>query len=208
MGTKTVTIKTIAKEINVTPSTVSKALRDSSDISAETTRKIKQLAKDLGYKPNLMARNLVSRKSNIIGVIVPDVTTSFFGNTLRGINIRARGHKYETIILVNDEDHMEERKNIEFLSNLRVEGMIIDSVPGDHNTDLLKDLSDRGMPIVFVDRRCEQINADSVTTNDVKVGYSITRHFLKKEKRNIVFVGSVDTLSVANDRFKGYKKVL
>lgn len=208
MSTKTVTIKTLAAEFNVTPSTVSKALRDSSDISEETKRKIKILAKERGYKPNLMARNLVSRKSNIIGVIVPDISTSFFGNYLRGINLRARDYNYETIILVNEEDHQEERKNIEFLTNLRVEGIIIDAVPGDHNTDLLKDLSDGGMPIVFVDRKCEQVKADSVTTNDVKVGYSITRHFLSKEKRNIVFVGSVATLSVASDRFKGYKKAL
>ena len=158
MGKKSVTIKTLAVECNVTPSTVSKALRDSSDISEETKRKVKKLARELGYKPNLMARNLVSKRSNIVGVIVPDVTTSFFGNTLRGINTRARNYQFETIILVNEENHKDERKNIEFLSNLRVEGMIIDSVPGDHNLDLLQDLSESGMPIVFIDRKCEAVN--------------------------------------------------
>lgn len=208
MVAKAVTIKTLAKEFNVSPATVSKALRDSYDISEETKRKIKKLAKDRGYKPNLMARNLVSRKSNIVGIIVPNISTSFFGFTLRGINIRSRKYSYETIILVNDEDYKEERKNIEFLSNLQVEGIIIDSVPGDHNIDLLKDLSEKGMPIVFIDRKCDQVNAESVTTNDVKAGYRITRHFLKNKKKNIIFVGSVNTLSVADDRFKGYKKAL
>ncbi len=203
-----VTIKTIAKAANVTPSTVSKALRDRSDISDKRKTEIKELAKKLGYKPNLMARNLVSSISNIIGVIVPDVTTSFFGNILRGINTSARNHQFETIILVNDENFEQERRNIEFLTNLRVEGMIIDLVPGDRNIDLLKELSERGMPIIFVDRKCDQVKADLVSTNDVKVGYSITRHFLSEGKRNIVFIGSVETLSVANDRFKGYKKAL
>ncbi|MCB0748143.1 MAG: LacI family DNA-binding transcriptional regulator, partial [Ignavibacteriae bacterium] len=177
-----VTIKTIAKKINVSPATVSKALRDSHDISDQTKLKIKNLAKKLGYKPNLMARNLVSKKSNIIGVIVPDISTSFFGLTVRGINYAARKHNYEVIILVNDEDHKVERKNIEFISNLQVDGILIDSVPGNHNLDLLEELSENGMPIVFVDRKCKKINADSVTTDDIKAGYTITKYFLKNNK--------------------------
>ncbi len=208
MQSKTVTIKTIARKFGVSPATVSKALHDRPDISKETKKKIKDLAKELGYRPNLMARNLVKKRSNIIGIIVPDISTSFFGFTVRGINKKARALSFETIILVNNEDYKVERKNLEFLYNLQVDGIIIDSVPGNHNIDLLQDITDKGLPIVFIDRKCDEILADSVTTNDVKAGYSITKYFIERGKRKIAFVGAIEKLSVAYNRFLGYKKAL
>ncbi len=208
MTPKPVTIKTLASQIGVTPATVSKALRDASDISEKTKTKIKKLAKELGYKPNLMARNLVSKKSNIIGIVVPDISTSFFGFAVRGINLNAREYSLETIVLVNNEDYKIERKNLEFLYNLQVDGIIMDAVPGNKNIDLLSELTAKGIPIVFIDRKCKKIKADSVTTNDVKAGYVMTKYFLSRKKKNIAFIGPTDKLSVAYDRLTGYKKAL
>ena len=205
---KTVTIKTIAKEFGVTPATVSKALRDSSDIAEATKVKIKELANDMGYQPNYLARSLVNKSSNIIGIIMPDISTSFFGFTIRGINEAARVKDFETIILVNDENYDVERKNLEFLSKMQVDGIIIDSVPGEHNVDLIKNLSKRGIPFVFVDRKCELINSDSVTTDDLKASYSITNYFIENNRKKIAFVGAIDYLTVAKDRMMGYKKAL
>ena len=206
--TKRVTIKTLAQILNVTAATVSKALRDSSDISQATKDKVKKLADELGYQPNYFARSLVSKQSNIIGIIVPDISTSFFGFTVRGINEAAREHSYETIILVNDENYVEERKNLEFLSKLQVDGIIIDSVPGEHNQDLITNLHDRGMPFVFIDRKCENPNISSVTTDDITVGNRITNYFIKSGRRKIAFVGSVNELTVAKERLQGYKNAL
>jgi len=162
----------------------------------------------LGYRPNLIARNLVKKRSNIIGIIVPDISTSFFGFTVRGINKKARELAFETIILVNDEDYKVERKNLEFLYNLQVDGIIIDAVPGNHNNDLLKDISHKGLPILFIDRKCDNVLADSVTTNDKKAGYSITKYFIERKKKRIAFTGAIKELSVAYNRFLGYKKAL
>jgi LacI family transcriptional regulator len=205
---KAVTIKTIAKEYGVTPATVSKALRDSSDIATETKRKIKEVADRLGYQPNFLARSLVSKRSNIIGIIMPNITTSFFGYTMRGISDAARKNNYETIILVNDENHNEERKNLEFLSKLQVDGIVIDAVPGCNNNDLVSNLVKKGTSIVFVDRKPEKFKTDSVTTNDIGVGYSITDNFITNGRKNIAFIGAINELSVAKERMLGYKKAL
>ncbi len=208
MDKKLVTIKTLAEKLSVTPSTISKALRDGDDISEKMKVKVKKLANELGYKPNFAARSLVSGKSNMIAVLIPDVATSFFGYILRGINFDARKYGYETVILVSDEDHEEERRQLEFISTLQIDGLIIDTVPGNHNIALLKNISEKGIPIVFIDRKCDQMNADSVTTNDIEAGYSMTRYMISKKRRNIAFIGSVEELPVANDRYKGYSKAL
>lgn len=208
MTAKKVTIKTIARDLGVTPSTVSKALRDGSDISIKTRERVKKFAEELGYQPNYLARSLVGKKSKIIGIIVPDISTSFFGFTVRGINENARNHSYETIILVNDENYVEERKNLEFLSKLQVDGIIIDTVPGEHNIDLIRKLNNRGIPFVFIDRKCESIDADSVTTDDIKAGYSLTNYCIKDKRKNIAFIGAFHKLSVADERMQGYKKAL
>lgn len=208
MTKKSVTIKTLAEKLSVTPATISKALRNADDISEKMKLRVRKLANELGYIPNLMARNLVSGKSCMIAVLVPNLSTSFFGYTLRGINSKARKLGYETMIFVHEEDYKEERKQLEFLSGLQIGGLILDSVPGNHNLDLIKNISEKRIPVVFIDRRCDQINADSVITNDKKAGYSITQYMINNGRKNIAFIGSVAELAVANDRYIGYKNAL
>lgn len=208
MKNKTVTLKTLAQQIGLTPATISKALRDGADISKATKEKVKTLADELGYQPNFMARTLVNKRSNIIGVIVPVLSESFFGFMVHAINEVARKNGYETIILMNNEDHEVEKKNLDFLSMLQVDGICIDSVPGNNNLQLKKKLIDRGVPFVSMDRHCEGIETDTVSTNDIKAAYSMVKHFINNGKKRIAFVGAIESLSVAEDRYKGYKKAL
>lgn len=122
MDKKLVTIKTLAEKLSVTPSTISKALRDGDDISEKMKEKVNKLANELGYRSNLAARSLVSGKSNMIAVLVPDVASSFFGYILRGINLDARKYGYETVILVSDEDHEEEKDNLNLSQHSKLMG--------------------------------------------------------------------------------------
>jgi len=208
MKNKTVTLKILAQQIGLTPATISKALRDSSDISKATITKVKALADELGYQPNFMARTLVNKRSNIIGVIVPVLSESFFGFMVHAINETARKNGYETIILMNNEDHEIEKKNLEFLSMLQVDGICIDSVPGSRNLRLKKKMIERGVPFVSMDRKCDGIETDTVSTDDIKASYSMVKHFINNAKKNIAFVGAIESLSVARERYKGYKKAL
>ncbi|HPG39660.1 MAG TPA: LacI family DNA-binding transcriptional regulator [bacterium] len=205
---KKVTLKHIAKIMGMTPATISKALRNSNDISKETQAKVKELAEQLGYRPNLMARSLVSSKSYLLGVIVPNLRISFFSEVTRGIYEQARRRGYEAIIMVNDENFENERRNLEFLTSLAVEGILINAVPGTQNYEFMKSISDRGIPFVSYDRSLDDLNFHSVTIDDENSAYRVIENLVGKGRRNILFLGPTDTLSVARGRYRGYRKAL
>jgi len=205
---KKVTLKHIAKLMSMTPATISKALRDSDDISLITRKKVKALAEELGYRPNLMARSLVSKRSFMLGVIVPNLRISFFSEVTRGIYEEARRQGYEAIIVVNDENFENERRNLEFLSALAVDGILINAVPGVKNNDILKRISERGIPFVSYDRFVDNFDFHSVTIDDEGAAFKVIEHLVKDGRKNIVFLGPTDTLSVAKGRYRGYRKAL
>jgi LacI family transcriptional regulator len=150
---KKITIKDIAKEIGVDPSTVSKALRKQSDISVEMQKKIKKIADKLGYRPNLLAKSLINKRSNILGVIVPDLRISFFSEATRGIYEEATKNGYETILLVHDENVENEKRKLEFLSDINVDGILLNAVDETTNLDLYKKLHSEGIKIICWDRK-------------------------------------------------------
>ena len=135
---KKATLKDIAKLLNVTTATVSKALKDSPDISRKMKDKVQDIAQQVGYRPNILARSLVQGHNIFIGVIIPDLKISFFSELTRGIYEQARIKGYLPIILVNDEDKEIEKENIEFLSSFPLRGLLIDPAPGTDNVSLLE----------------------------------------------------------------------
>ncbi|MBN2413203.1 LacI family DNA-binding transcriptional regulator [candidate division KSB1 bacterium] len=205
---KKVTLKHIAKLMGMTPATISKALRDSDDISETTRKKVKALAEELGYRPNLMARSLVSQRSFMLGVIVPNLRISFFSEVTRGIYEEARRQGYEAIIVVNDESFDNERRNLEFLSALAVDGILINAVPGIKNHNILTRIAERGVPFVSYDRFVDNFNFHSVTIDDEGAAFKVIEHLVQDGRRNILFLGPTDTLSVAKGRYRGYRKAL
>ena len=136
---KKLTLKDVAQSLSLTPATVSKALRDSSDISLETRERVKKACKELGYRPNLLARSLISNRSKLLGVLVPDLRISFFSEAVRGMYEEAEKKGYECIFLAHDENTDKERKKIEFLSDLGVDGILLNSAGGKKNYDLYGD---------------------------------------------------------------------
>jgi len=205
---KKITIKDIAKKVGVNPSTVSKALRKRSDISVEMQEKIKNIAKEMGYRPNILAKSLINKQSNIIGVIIPDLRISFFSEAARGIYEEAEKNGYESIILVHDEIAKNERKKLEFLSDIYVDGILLNSADQYANIDLYNKLKAEGVKIVCWDRKIKNSNFNSVTIDDKKAGFELTQKIIDAGRKRIMFFGPTTGIPVAQDRFEGYLMAL
>jgi DNA-binding LacI/PurR family transcriptional regulator len=208
MRNKKVTLKRIADRLGMTPATISKALRDSSDISLKTKETVKRVADEMGYHPNIMARSLVRRQSYMLGVIVPDLRISFFSEAVRGIYERCRMRGYEAIIMANDDDIETEKRNLQFLSSLPVDGILINAAPGTENNGLLKSIHDQGIPFVAYDRLIDEFDTSSVTIDDEGMAFKVVEYFVQNGRHSIVFLGPIDQPSVARDRYKGYLRGL
>jgi len=205
---KKITIKDIAKELGVDPSTVSKALRKRSDISEEMQKKVKNVAVKLGYRPNILAKSLINKRSNILGVIIPDLRISFFSEATRGIYEEAAKHGYETILLVHDENAINEKSKLEFLSDIHVDGILLNAVDETTNLELYKDLQAEGIKIVCWDRKIKNSNFNSVTIDDKKASFELTCRLIQEGRKKIMFVGPNTGIPVAKDRFEGYLEAL
>jgi LacI family transcriptional regulator len=203
-----VTLRDIANHMGMTPATISKALRDGNDISEETRKKVKKVAEEMGYRPNILARSLVQRRTNMLGVIVPNLRISFFSEVVRGMYERARERGYETIIMANDEMPDNEERNLEFLSALGVDGILIDAVPGEQNNPVFERMVKRGIPLVVYDRFIDGMEFDSVTIDDEKASQDVVEFMVRDGRKQILFLGPTEKLSVARGRFRGYQKGL
>ncbi|MBN1481387.1 LacI family transcriptional regulator [candidate division KSB1 bacterium] len=203
-----VTLRDIANIMGMTPATISKALRDGNDISEETRQKVKKVAEEMGYRPNILARSLVQRRSFMLGVVVPNLRISFFSEVTRGMYERARERDYEAIIVVNDEISENEERNLEFLSALGVDGILIDAVPGENNNPVFERLIKRRIPIVAYDRYIDGMEFDSVTIDDEKACFDVVEYLVQQNRKNILFLGPTEKLFVARGRYRGYLKGL
>lgn len=205
---KKITLKDVANILSLAPATISKALRDSNDISLETREKVKKKCQELGYRPNLLARSLISNKSKILGVLVPDLRISFFSEAVRGMYEEASIKGYECLLLVHDEDEEKEKQKLEFLSDIGVDGILLNASGGKNNYPLYQSLENEGIKIVCWDRKLEELNYNSVTIDDVKASYELTSKIISEGRKNILFLGPNTGIPVARDRFEGYKKAL
>jgi DNA-binding LacI/PurR family transcriptional regulator len=205
---KKATLKDIAAVLNVTTATVSKALKDSPDISRKMKEKVQRIAQQVGYRPNILARSLVQGYNIFIGVVIPDLKISFFSELTRGIYEQARVKGYLPIILVNDDDQETERENIEFLSSFPLRGLLIDPAPGGKNISLLEKIQNQGVSVVTIDRILEKTGFDGICIDDKKAAYEMVSYLIKQGRRKILYVGPHCGISVAKDRYKGYLKAL
>jgi LacI family transcriptional regulator len=205
---KKLTLKDIAKIISVTPATVSKALRDSDDISAEMKEKVKKITKEMGYRPNILARSLINNRSRILGVLIPDLRISFFSEAVRGMYEEASRKGYETILMIHDESKEKEKQKLEFLSDINVDGILLNAIGGKSNYPLYNDLAEEGIKFVCWDRKLEDLPFKSVTIDDKKAAYDLTTKIIEDGRTNILFLGPNTGIQVAKDRFEGYKLAL
>ncbi|WP_296684673.1 LacI family DNA-binding transcriptional regulator [Flavobacterium sp.] len=205
------TLKQIAKELNVSVSTVSKALNDSPEISEQTKTKIKEYAKLKNYKPNIIGLNLKNRKTKTIGVIIPNILNSFFAKVFSGIEKVADEKGYNVIMCISNESLEKEAHTLEMLSNGTIDGFILsvsEEAQKQNNYDHFKEIINDGTPIVMFDRIAEGIDCDKVVVDDFDSALDSTQRLIDLGCKNIALLSSVDNLSVGKLRFDGYLKAL
>ncbi|TDD96563.1 LacI family DNA-binding transcriptional regulator [Flavobacterium cellulosilyticum] len=205
------TLKQIAKELNVSVSTVSKALNDSPEISELTKVRIKEYAKLKNYKPNVIGLNLKNRSTKTIGVIIPNILNSFFAKVFSGIEKYAEENGYNVIICISNESLKKEVNTLEMLSNGTIDGFIL-SVSEEaqklNEYNHFKEIINEGTPIVMFDRIAEEIDCDKVIVDDFDSALYATQHLIDAGCKKIALFSSVDNLSVGKLRTDGYLKAL
>ena len=205
------TLKQIAKELNVSVSTVSKALNDSPEISDLTKIKIKEYAKLKNYKPNVIGLNLKNRKTKTIGVIIPNILNSFFAKVFSGIEKVADEKGYNVIMCISNESAEKEAHTLEMLSNGTIDGFIVSvSEEAQKNQDYnhFSAIINDGTPIVMFDRIAEGVDCDKVIVDDFDSALDATQHLIDLGCKNIALISSIDNLSVGKLRAEGYLKAL
>jgi DNA-binding LacI/PurR family transcriptional regulator len=205
---KKVTLQDIAEALSVTSATVSKALRNRDDISLEMKEKVKNKAEKLNYRPNILARSLIVNSNKILGAIIPDLRILFFSEAVRGMYEEANRKGYEIIMMVHDENIEMEKEKLEYLSDIHVDGILLNAVGGKSNYGFFRKLTEEGIIIVCWDRRLEGMDYKSVTIDDNKASFNLTSKIIEMGRKNIVFLWSNTGISVAKDRLDGYKEAL
>jgi len=199
-----VTIKDIARELSISPSTVSRALKDHPDISQETKRKVKELAGKLNYIPDPIALSLKSRKSKIIGVIIPEIVHYFFSSVISGIEDIAYSSGYNVMFCQSSETCEREVKNVETLLSSRVEGILASVSKLTTNFDHYRKIMESGIPLVFYDRICKELETDRVVVNDYRGAFEATDHLIKEGCKNIFHLATTDYLEIGRERKRGF----
>lgn len=205
------TIKDIAKEFDVSISTVSKALNDSYEISEATKNKIQKYAKEHNYKPNFNALSLKNRSTKTIGIIIPTMLKYFFAQVFKGIEKTALERGYKVITCISNESFNKEVEIIEMLSNGSIDGFIVSlaketEIKGDYKH--LQDAIDNGTPIVMFDRVAQTLNCDKIITDDFNGAENTVEFLYKTGHKNIAFVSTMSDFHIGKQRFLGYKKGL
>ncbi|TCI90394.1 LacI family DNA-binding transcriptional regulator [Tenacibaculum sp. M341] len=206
-----VTLKDIAKTLNLSTSTVSKALNNSYEISVKTTNKVKELASKLNYIPNDVARSLKSNITKRIGVIVPNVQDDFFAKVIHAIELEANKLNYKLIICLSNDVLSKEADSVSFLMNGSVDGVLIslaEETQNKNNFDHFKSLGHRNFPLVMFDRVSEEIICDKITVNDFEATYDAVKYLVKTNCKNIAFLSTIANTSVGALRTKGYCKAI
>jgi LacI family transcriptional regulator len=206
-----ITLKDIARELDVSISTVSKALKNSEEISRDTKEKVQAFAKLYNYKPNNIAISLKNKRTKNIGVVIPDIVHHFFTTVIRGIEKYANAKGYNVIVCLSEESFDKEVINMEMLANGSIDGFIMSlssetQQKGDYNH--LKEVTEQGIPVVLFDRITNEVECDKVIIDDALGAYMATKKFIEQGKTKIALITTDDYLSVSKARTSGYKKAL
>ncbi|MEM8846509.1 MAG: LacI family DNA-binding transcriptional regulator [Bacteroidota bacterium] len=206
-----ITLKDIARELEVSISTVSKALKNSEEISRDTKEKVQAFARLYNYKPNNIAISLKNKRTKNIGVVIPDIVHHFFTTVIRGIEKYANAKGYNVIVCLSEESFDKEVINMEMLANGSIDGFIMSlssetQAKKDYNH--LKEVTEQGIPVVLFDRITHEVDCDKVIIDDKLGGYLATKKLIEQGKRKIALITTDDYLSVSKARGEGYRKAL
>lgn len=205
---KHISIKDLARELNMSPSTVSRAFNDKYDIKEETKLRVLAKAKEMGYRPNPIAKKLKQQCSMNIGVVIPEFESSFFPEVIIGIQDVLSELGYQVLIMQSNTDHETERRNVETLYDNMVDGVIISMASDSTNVEYYQELIDGGFPMVFFNRVGENLNANKVVFDDYKWSFFATEHLIYQGYKDIqVFAGRPDQ-SFSKNRVAGFSAAM
>lgn len=203
-----ITISDIAKELNVTPATVSRALSNHPAISLKTKEAVQKTARRLKYKKNTIAASLQSGKTNVIGIIIPSAEIPFFGSVIHGIESIANLNGYSILIYQSNENMELEVKGIETFLSARVDGILASISKNTVDFSHFLEAKARNIPLVFFDRTNDDLELPSVVIDDFKGAFLATEHLIKQGYKRIAHITGSENIRIWNTRMKGYKKAL
>ncbi len=204
MENRKATIKDIAKKLGVSASTVSRALNDKFVKNDEMVALIKQTAEEMDYQVNTIAAGLRTRKSNLIGIVVPRIASNFFSRVLAGIQSVLNSNGYNVLICQSNESKELEEQQVNSLIRCNVEGLMISCSQQTHSEAFFDRIASKGLKLVYFDRKNFKTQLPVVKIDDVHGGFLATEHLVKNGAKKLVFLGGPQELSICKDRFEGY----
>jgi len=202
------TITDIAKELNTTPATVSRALSNHPRISAKTKKSVHEAALKLNYKRNGIASSLRSGKTHLIGVMIPSAEINFFGSVVHGIESVANSNGYGVLLFQSNEQKDYEKKGLENFIAARVDGILVSIAKDTIDYSHFFEIKSRGVPIVFFDRTNDDLGLDTVVIDDYKGAFLATEHLISQGYKRIAHISGPKHLKNFHDRLKGYMEAL
>ncbi|MFA8433189.1 MAG: LacI family DNA-binding transcriptional regulator [Marinifilaceae bacterium] len=203
-----ITIKDIARELGISPSTVSRALKDHPDISPKTKKAVNELAKKWHYRPNAVALSLRHSKTNVLGVIIPEIVHHFFSSVISGIEEIAHEAGYNVMIFQSNESFEREVTNAQALFASRVDGVLVSMSKETKEYDHFRDLRENGIPIVFFDRICNELSSDNVIVDDFAGAFAAVEHLISTGCKRIAHLSAPQHMLLGQNRQKGYRQAL
>lgn len=208
MAQKPITIKDIAERLNISVSTVSRALKDNPEISLQTRKAVQDLAKALNYKPNPIAVALKTRKTHTIGVIVPKIVNTFFASVVSKIEELTDQYGYHVLVSSSNESFEKEQKNIDiFLAN-RVDGIILSLSRQTETFDHVKKIQDNDIPLVLFERTSKELDVSKVVADDADAAFIAVDHLIKGGAKRVALITGPGHLSIGRNRMRGYLNAL
>ena len=199
-----ITIADIARELNITAATVSRALNDHPNIKEATKRAVRDAAIKLNYQPNRLASSLRLGKSNIIGVIIPSAEINFFGSVVHGIEKVANENNYNVLIYQTNELYEYEKKGVQTFLRSQVDGVLASISKETINLDHYIEIKRRGVPLILFDRVNDALDVSSVVVNDYAGAFAATKHLIGQGCKRIAHIGGQQHVNIFNQRLKGY----
>ena len=203
-----ITIKDIARLLKVSPSTVSRALKDHPDISQKMRIQVKQVADELGYIPNYQAINFRKQESRLIGVILPDMNMYFFPSVIQAIESEVRKRGYHLIVLHSNERLEREIENVSFCRNFGLDGLLVSLSRETNDLTHFREISEKGIPVVYFDRVLENHPSPQVVIRDEAVAEKAVNHLLERGRQKICGIFGNPNLSISRLRQSGFQKAM
>ena len=202
------TIKDIAKALNISVATVSRALQDKYDVSAETRQKVLETAIRLNYKPNFNATGLVQRSTHNIGVVIPTITNYYFSTVITGILETAQSNGFHIVLYITNDQPEIELKILKNMSGSSLDGLLACVSSDANNYSYFQEMIDDGLPVVFFDRVAETIETSKVVQDDYNGAFEAVEHLINCGYRNIAHITGYKELSLTENRLKGYNNAM